>query len=151
MSEDAAPGKKLYYATAVSAGEMTLEELCEDIAESSTVTSADVKAVLDRLGWVLSKNLKAGRIVQVGELGNFRMTLGSSGTPTIEEFNAIKESNGDCYISCTDTGFTTLGTLMSDGIIAKLKGEDDGQGDTVYWPISTVTIDNVDEAIASVS
>ena len=88
MSEDAAPGKKLYYATAVSAGEMTLEELCEDIAESSTVTSADVKAVLDRLGWVLSKNLKAGRIVQVGELGNFRMTLGSSGTPTIEEFNA---------------------------------------------------------------
>ncbi|HIV86631.1 MAG TPA: substrate-binding domain-containing protein [Candidatus Pygmaiobacter gallistercoris] len=70
---------------------------------------------------------------------------------TIEEFNAIKESNGDCYISCTDTGFTTLGTLMSDGIIAKLKGEDDGQGDTVYWPISTVTIDNVDEAIASVS
>lgn len=88
MSEDASPGKKLYYATAVSAGEMTLEELCEDIAESSTVTSADVKAVLDRLGWVLSKNLKAGRIVQVGELGNFRMTLGSSGTPTIEEFNA---------------------------------------------------------------
>lgn len=70
---------------------------------------------------------------------------------TIEEFNAIKESNGDCYISCTDTGFTTLGTLMSDGIIAKLNGEDDGEGKTVYWPISTVTIDNVDEAITSVS
>ena len=87
MSEDAGPGSKLYYATAVSAGEMTLEELCEDIAESSTVTSADVKAVLDRLGWILSKNLKAGRIVQVGELGNFRMTLGSSGVSTIEEFN----------------------------------------------------------------
>ena len=85
---DAGPGSKLYYAQAVSAGEMTLDELCEDIAESSTVTSADVKAVLDRLGWILSKNLKAGRIVQVGELGNFRMTLGSSGAPTIEEFNS---------------------------------------------------------------
>ena len=67
MSSDAGPGSKLYYAQAVSAGEMTLDELCEDIAESSTVTSADVKAVLDRLGWILSKNLKAGRIVQVGE------------------------------------------------------------------------------------
>ena len=88
MSSDAGPGSKLYYAQAVSAGEMTLDELCEDIAESSTVTSADVKAVLDRLGWILSKNLKAGRIVQVGELGNFRMTLGSSGAPTIEEFNS---------------------------------------------------------------
>ena len=88
MSTDAGPGSKLYYAQAVSAGEMTLDELCEDIAESSTVTSADVKAVLDRLGWILSKNLKAGRIVQVGELGNFRMTLGSSGAPTIEEFNS---------------------------------------------------------------
>ena len=88
MSTDAGPGSKLYYAQAVSTGEMTLDELCEDIAESSTVTSADVKAVLDRLGWILSKNLKAGRIVQVGELGNFRMTLGSSGAPTIEEFNS---------------------------------------------------------------
>ena len=73
MSSDAGPGSKLYYAQAVSAGEMTLEELCEDIAESSTVTSADVKAVLDRLGWILSKNLKAGRI---------------AGAPTIEEFNS---------------------------------------------------------------
>ena len=60
MSTDAGPGSKLYYAQAVSAGEMTLDELCEDIAESSTVTSADVKA----------------------------MTLGSSGAPTIEEFNS---------------------------------------------------------------
>ena len=42
MSSDAGPGSKLYYAQAVSAGEMTLDELCEDIAESSTVTSADV-------------------------------------------------------------------------------------------------------------
>ena len=64
MSEDAGPGSKLYYATAVSAGEMTLEELCEDIAESSTVTSADVKAVLDRLGWILSKNNRMKRRIK---------------------------------------------------------------------------------------
>jgi len=70
---------------------------------------------------------------------------------TIEEFNAIKESNGDCYMTCTDTGFTVLGTLMSDGIIAKLNGEDDGEGHVVYWPINTVDKDNVDEAIALVS
>ena len=37
---------------------------------------------------VLDKNLKAGRIVQFGEIGNFRMTVGSSGSATIEDFNA---------------------------------------------------------------
>ena len=88
MSEGAGPDAKLYYARAVSSGEMTLEELCEDIAESSTLTSADVKACLDRLAWIISKNLKAGRIVQMGELGNFRLTVGSKGSITKEDFNA---------------------------------------------------------------
>ena len=88
MSEGAGPDAKLYYARAVSSGEMTFEELCEDIAETCTLTSADVKACLDRLAWIISKNLKAGRIVQMGELGNFRLTVGSKGSITKEDFNA---------------------------------------------------------------
>ena len=88
MSEGAGPDAKLYYARAVSSGEMTFEELCEDIAETCTLTSADVKAVLDRMAWIISKNLKAGRIVQMGELGNFRLTVGSKGSITKEDFNA---------------------------------------------------------------
>ena len=67
---------------------MTFEELCDDIAETCTLTSADVKACLDRMTWALAKNLQAGRIVQLGELGNFRMTIGSRGTITKEEFDA---------------------------------------------------------------
>ena len=66
MSKDAAEDSKLWYAQGINAGEMSLEELCEDIAESSTLTSADVKAALDRLTWALNKNLRAGRIVTVG-------------------------------------------------------------------------------------
>ena len=88
MSEGAGPDAKLYYAQAVSSGEMTFEELCDDIAETCTLTSADVKACLDRMTWALAKNLQAGRIVQLGELGNFRMTIGSKGTITKEEFDA---------------------------------------------------------------
>ena len=65
MSEGAAEDAKLYYARAVSSGEMTFEELCEDIAETCTLTSADVKAVL-----------------------NFRLTVGSRGTINKEDFNA---------------------------------------------------------------
>ena len=87
MSKDAAEDSKLWYAQGINAGEMSLEELCEDIAESSTLTSADVKAALDRLTWALNKNLRAGRIVKVGELGNFRMTFGSKGSENAEDFD----------------------------------------------------------------
>lgn len=88
FSEGASEDAKLWYAQGESSGTMTLDELCEDIAESSTLTSADVKAALDRLTWVLNKNLRAGRIVQLGELGNFRMTIGSSGTVNKEDFDS---------------------------------------------------------------
>lgn len=87
FSEGAGPDVKLWYAQGESSGNMTFEELCDEISESCTLTSADVKAALDRLTWVLSRNLQAGRIVQMGELGNFRLTIGSKGTITEDEFD----------------------------------------------------------------
>lgn len=52
-----------------------------------------VKAVLDRINIVLKRNLSQGRRVNVGELGNFRFGVGSTGAATTEEFsnNLIKE------------------------------------------------------------
>ncbi len=88
MSKGALEGAKLYYAQAISNGTMTFDELCEDVAETCTLTSADVKAVLDRINYILDKNLRAGRIVQMGEMGNFRMAVGSTGSATPEEFSA---------------------------------------------------------------
>lgn len=88
MSENAAEDAKLWYARAATADHMTFDELCDYIAESSTVTTADVKAVLDRMAWAISKNLQAGRIIEMGELGNFRMTIGSSGVKDKEDFTA---------------------------------------------------------------
>lgn len=77
----------LYYAQAVSNGFVTFDELCDDIAEQCSLTSADVKAMLDRMNVSLDKHLKAGRIVQFGEIGNFRLSLGSSGSKKEETFN----------------------------------------------------------------
>ena len=88
MSKGALEDAKLYYAQAVSTGYMTFDELCDEISEACALTSADIKAIMDRMNHVLDKNLKAGRIVQFGEIGNFRMTVGSSGSATIEDFNA---------------------------------------------------------------
>ena len=44
-----------------------------------------------------------------------------------------------------------IGSWMSSDLIAKLKDGTDNGEHTEYWPIDTVTIDNVDEAIAKVS
>jgi predicted histone-like DNA-binding protein len=88
LGKDAGEAPRKVYAQAVNNGYVTFDELCEDISELCTLTSADVKAVLDRMNFVLDKNLRAGRIVQFGEIGNFRMAVGSSGAETEEDFSA---------------------------------------------------------------
>ena len=87
LGKDASENPRKFYAQAVSNGYMTFDELCADIAEQCTLTSADVKAVMDRMNYVLDKHLKAGRIVQFGEIGSFRLAVGSTGALTEEEFS----------------------------------------------------------------
>lgn len=78
--------EKKWYATAKSTGTADLNDLCFLIASRSTVSSADVKAVLDNLNYVIDYHLKAGRIVQLGEFGNFRMAVGSEGVTDKKDF-----------------------------------------------------------------
>ena len=87
LGKDAAMNPEKLYAQAVKNGYVDFVEFCEEIAETCTLTSADVKAVLDRLNYMLHKNLKAGRIVQLGEFGNFRMAVGSTGALTEDKFS----------------------------------------------------------------
>lgn len=78
-------GKK-FFAVSVSSGETTLGELCELISARSTVSSADVKAVLDSLNYVVDRELRAGRIVRLGELGSMRAIIGSKGADDEKTF-----------------------------------------------------------------
>ena len=77
------PGKKdsekKYYAQSKSTGVVDLPYMAKMIAARSTVSSADVKAVLDSLNWIMDAELQEGKIVKLGELGNFRITVGSEG------------------------------------------------------------------------
>lgn len=90
MHKGATEGSKLFYAQAKSMGTSGMERLCSMISERSTVSSADVKAVLDSLIYVMKLELSDGKIVQLGEFGNFRVTFGSAGTETEKEFTAAK-------------------------------------------------------------
>lgn len=77
-----------FYAVAKSNGMSDLGYLCKLISARSTVSSADVKAVLDSLNYVLDLELQAGRIVQLGEFGNFRLSVSSDGAETVKGFDS---------------------------------------------------------------
>jgi predicted histone-like DNA-binding protein len=87
LGKDADTNPRKHYAQAVNNGYVTFDELCVDISENCTLTSADVKAVMDRMNFTLDKHLRAGRIVQFGEIGNFRMAVGSSGAVDEKDFS----------------------------------------------------------------
>lgn len=78
------------YARAKASGYCDMEKLCELISNRSAMSSADVKAILDSLNWAMGLELRSGSIVQVGEFGNFRLSVRSKGTETEEEFNAAQ-------------------------------------------------------------
>lgn len=79
--------KKLYYAQSKSTGIVGLKYLAKFISARSTVSSADVKAVLDSLNWIIDAELQEGRIVQLGELGNLRISVSSEGVEDKTKFS----------------------------------------------------------------
>lgn len=87
MRKDAVEGSKLYYANAKAAGVCDMYELCDLISLSSTASAGDVRLILDELIEVMKRSLGKGEVVQVGELGNFQLQFGSTGTATKKEFN----------------------------------------------------------------
>ena len=86
-SEGAGPDAKLYYPQMVFQGRVSFEDLCEQVAEESALTSAEVKACMDRIVRIVARNLKEGRSVDCGDLGSFKMNLRSAGTITKEEYD----------------------------------------------------------------
>ncbi|MGQ8335821.1 HU family DNA-binding protein [Sunxiuqinia sp. A32] len=71
-------GEKKWYANPVMDGEMTLEDLTKSIEKISTVSGADIRAVLYALVDVSIDSLSRGTIIRVGDLGSLRVTLKSS-------------------------------------------------------------------------
>jgi predicted histone-like DNA-binding protein len=84
-----------YYASNNSQGEVDVRELVDQIAERSTVTSIDTLAVLEALLKVIPRELSNGKIVRLGDLGSFRLTIKSEGSDQPEQFNhsMIKGTN----------------------------------------------------------
>lgn len=81
-------GVEKYYASINTLGEVDIDELTRDIEKISTVSGADIRAVLYALVDVATNELADGNIVRLGDMGSLRMSLSSSGFDASESVNA---------------------------------------------------------------
>ena len=79
-----------WYAVAVSDGDTTLEDLAAYAAETSTVSKADILAVLETCFTKTAKDLSAGKIVRIGGYFTLQMSISSDPSDTEEEVTASK-------------------------------------------------------------
>ena len=87
-------GTKKFYASPVHGREITLEGLTRSIERTSTVSGADIRAVLYAMVESAVDGLSEGRIIRLGDLGSMRITISSEGKNTPEEVtvSAVKKA-----------------------------------------------------------
>lgn len=81
-------GEKKYYAKAQASGEVTMDEMAEDIAYATSLTDGDVLNALRALIKQVNKHLAAGKIVRLENFGSFQLQLQSDGTLAEKEFTS---------------------------------------------------------------
>lgn len=76
------------YARAQTNGELTLKQLSHRVSQQTTVSRADVVAVLTSTVENLIDGLREGKQVDFGELGKFRLQINSKGAESLEKFTS---------------------------------------------------------------
>lgn len=104
-------GTKKYYATPLMSGEQTLDGLTKSIEKISTVSGADIRAVLYAMVDVMNDTLANGQIVRLGDLGSLRVSFGSNGYDTPEEVNAATIKREKVLFTPSKSIKNTLKTL----------------------------------------
>ena len=100
-----------YYPQMAPTTPMTLAQIIKRIEKRSTVSSADVKAVLDALQYEVIDALENGYSVRLGDLGSFRLSMKSEGMETAAE----AKKKGAALIKQVNVQFTKS-TAMRDAL-----------------------------------
>ena len=80
-----------YYAVARSGRKVTVKEVCKRISERSSYSKGELEGCLGNFLLEIVNVLDEGNIAQMGDLGNFRMSI-KTGTPT----DTVKEFKTSC-------------------------------------------------------
>lgn len=78
---------KKYYASVKNSGTTEFETLCTTISDRGTCIKGDIQAALDGLIFSMKQGLAEGRIIQLGEFGNFRMSVGGTGVEDSADYS----------------------------------------------------------------
>lgn len=84
--DDKAP--KLLYAKAQASGEVTMDEMAEEISYATSLTDGDVLNAIRALVQQVNKHLAAGKIVRLENFGSFQIQLQSQGAETEKKFTS---------------------------------------------------------------
>lgn len=79
--------KTIVFARAYHPSVTTMDQMGTMIAHISAVSVGDVKSVLNTLSLLISRELQAGRIVDLGDLGRLRVGIRSKATKSEDEFS----------------------------------------------------------------
>lgn len=93
MPGEAAGSNDKYIGRAVSSGEVGLRELTKRIEKISTMSGADVRGVLYALIDVTADWLSEGKIVRIGELGSFRISVSCKREDSADKVNGKSVKN----------------------------------------------------------
>lgn len=79
---------EVYYPRAITIGTaINTDQIAEALADRSTVTKTDVKAVLTEMADVMSQHMAQGKSVKLEGLGSFRLGLNTKGVKNEEDFD----------------------------------------------------------------
>ena len=76
---------KKYYPSIQSSGRVTLRQLAERAANMSTLSTTDIMAAVESFLTIIPEELAHGRIVELGDFGNFWLRSASDGAERPEE------------------------------------------------------------------
>ena len=76
-----------FYAVVQNTGQTNQRQLAEEIARESSLSVGDIYSTIVLLAELIGRELEKGKIVDLGELGRFGLTLRGSGADTQEAYN----------------------------------------------------------------
>ena len=81
-------GQTLYYAQQVKGGKMTLPMVEEQIVKQTALSRGDVRSAIAALTDIVNDSLLRGDSVDLGDLGSFRVSVGTKRMDKPEDVNA---------------------------------------------------------------
>lgn len=86
LSQRPIGGRRLYFVNTQTTGVVSAEELCRKIALRCGLKRPVLLAALLAFSEAMEGELSLGRIVDLGEMGRFQVSCGSTGVEQAEEF-----------------------------------------------------------------